>query len=451
MNRERKIKSGRFYTALRRLAIPIALQQMIVSTVNLADVMMLARMGTEVVAGAGLANQVYFLLTVLNYGLYSGMGVFLAQYWGRKDMHHIRSTLGLGLAVGTVASMLFTLAAVLQPVSILSLISSDETALELGTSYLRIAASSYLFTSISTCLGIALRSIGEARIPLFTSVLSLVLNIFFNYILIFGRFGCPALGIEGAALGTCMARTIELAVLVFLIWKHAWFLMSDVRGMLAFDWKFMFHYAKIAVPVIINETLWGLGMVMYVAAYEKAGIDALAVSQVAGTIQNITELVSMGIGNAAAVMIGNVIGEGWPRAAYVYAKKFLFLSLKFGICVGAVLILCIPLILHLVVMPQDVKMMLGWSLVVCAVLVPLKTISVVIIVGILRGGGDTRYAMLVETCNVWLVGVPLAFIGAVVWQLPIYWLMLLINMEEIGKTAWGLYRTYSGRWIRDIT
>ena len=451
METQNLLEKKQFYTTFRRLAIPIALQHMVVSTVNLVDVLMLAALGTIAVAGVGLANQVYFLLVVLNYGLYSGMGVFLAQYWGKRDMAHIHRTLGLGLSIGILAALLFSLAAILLPYPILHLLSDDETALTIGASYLRIVGFSYLFTSVSACLGIALRSIGQPRFPLITSVMSLLLNVGLNYLLIFGKCGCPALGADGAAIGTVIARTAEFIVLLLLIGHYCRFILTNVRAMLDFSRSFIRHYAKIAAPVIVNESLWGLGMVMYVAAYEKIGTDALAVSQVTSTIQNLTELVAMGIGNAAAVMIGNIIGEGDKKEAFLYAQRFLNVTFLLGVLTGLVLAACIPLILWGVQMTPEVKSLLLRTLIVCAVLVPLKAASVVIIVGILRGGGDTRYAMLLEVGNVWLIGVPLAFIGALVWELPIYWLMLLINLEEAGKVTVGLHRTYSRRWITDVT
>lgn len=451
METKENSQTRQFYTTFRQLAIPIALQHMVVSTVNLVDVFMLAALGTIAVAGVGLANQVYFLLVVLNYGLYSGMGVFLAQYWGKRDMKHIHCTLGLGLSVGTVAALLFTAAAIFFPYPILRFLSHDEAALLLGASYLRIVGFSYLFTSLSNCLGIALRSVGQPRFPLLTSTLALLLNVLLNYLLIFGKLGLPALGADGAAIGTLLSRTVEFLLLMGLILRYHRFILANVREMLDFPRTFILHYAKIAAPVIVNESLWGLGMVMYVAAYEKLGTDALAVSQVTSTVQNLTELVAMGIGNAAAVMIGNIIGEGSPEKAFLYAQRFLRITFLLGALTGLLLAACIPLILWAVQMTPEVKELLLRTLLICAALVPLKAASVVIIVGILRGGGDTRYAMLLEALNVWLIGVPLAFIGALAWKLPIYWLMLLINLEEVGKVAVGLHRTWSKRWITDVT
>ena len=183
----RTTETTHFYAVLKRLAIPIALQHMVATTVNLVDVLMLARLGTDAVAGAGLANQMYFLLIVLNYGLYSGMGVFLAQYWGHRDLDSIHRTMGLGILAGTFFALLFTAAGLLFPMELLRLLSDDPTALALGAGSLRIVAFSYLVTSLSSCLGIGLRSVGQPRLPLITAVFSLILNVVLNYILIFNR------------------------------------------------------------------------------------------------------------------------------------------------------------------------------------------------------------------------------------------------------------------------
>ncbi len=440
-----------FYTILKRLAIPIALQHMVATTVNLVDVLMLARLGTDAVAGAGLANQMYFLLIVLNYGLYSGMGVFLAQYWGHRDLASIHRTMGLGLVAGTVFALLFTAAGLFFPLKLLRLLSDDPAALALGAGYLKIVAFSYLATSFSSCLGIGLRSVGQPRLPLMTAVLSLTLNVSLNYLLIFGKCGFPALGVQGAAISTVIARLVELVLLIGLLGRFAPFILARPRAMLAFTPKFIAHYAKIAVPVAVNEGMWGLGMVMYVAAYEKLGTEALAVSQVTNTLFDVSQLVSMGIGNAGAVMLGNVIGEGKNGLALRYARRFVRLSLLLGAVTGGVLLAAIPLVLQLTVMPPAIKTQLLKSLIVLAALSPVKTLSVVLIVGIMRGGGDTRFAMLLEVLTVWLIGVPLAFFGAITLRLPVYWLLLLVSSEEFVKVLLGLHRTRSGKWVRDVT
>ena len=439
------------YRTFFRLTLPLMLQQLLVALINFLDIMMITRLGVLPVAGVGLANQVYYLFIMINFGLFSGIGVLLAQFWGKQDLPNFHRSLGLGLSLGMGAAVIIAIFSILLPAQLLSLLTQDSAAVASGTKYLMITAFSYPFTALSFGLGSALRSIGKPVSALISALTALSLNAGLNYILIFGKLGMPMLGVEGAAIGTLVARVVEAGLLLFLVrWKFPQ-LLAKLDQLLNFSKTMVRHVFRVCAPVLVNEIFWALGMIVYVVAYGLVSTEALAVSQVAGMVQNLFAIIGISMGNAAAVFIGQGIGRGDLEQVKDFARRFMRISLVSGIITAVVMYYSIPLIIKILEPDQLIVESLRLTLMVFAVLFPVKTMGCVLIIGVFRGGGNTRYAMLLELACVWLLGVPLAFIGAQLLQLPIHWLILLINAEEILKVIIGLVHMRKRKWIRDIT
>lgn len=440
----------KFYKTMITIAIPIAIQNLISSSLNMIDNLMISRLGVSELASVSLANQFFFLFVLLLFGINSGAGIFISQFWGRKDIKNIRRVLGIALISGGILSLIFSGFAYFTPKLIMSIFIKDIEVINLGSKYLKIASISYVITSITFAFSFASRSIGHAKLPMVVTSISLGINTLLNYLLIFGNFYFPQLGVEGAAIATLISRIIELTILLRVIYKKGYILAANFSELFDITKSFLKRFFNTTTPVILNEAVWSLGMTMYAIAYARIGEKATASIQIANNIQNIFMVISMGLGNACAVMIGNQIGSDNRKKALDYAKKYCFIGPIVGLIIGGLLYLLSPVILYLFNTSSDVEGSVRKILLVMGIFMFIKVFNVVLIVGIFRGGGDTKFSLLLEAASVWLIGVPLAFLGAHIWNLPIYLVVLLVSFEEVVKAIIGIPRLISKKWVRNV-
>ena len=441
-----------FLKSMMAIALPIALQNLISSSLNMVDTLMISSLGQASISAVGLANQVFFFYILMSFGINSGSSIFISQYWGKRDIKSIRKVLGLALSISTILGIIFTLIGFLAPGFIMSIFIKDAEVIKLGTDYLRIVSLSYLITAISFAYSVALRSTGRAAVPLKVSIISFLTNTFFNYILIFGKFGISPMGVKGAALGTLIARIVEISFILYSVYNHEGPLAASLKELLDWDKSFVKRYFKTTYPVIINEGFWSLGQIMYSIAYARIGVEATAAVQIVTTIQNIFFVIVRGLANASTVMIGSKIGAGEKEEAYNYSIMFLSMSTISGLVLGMIMSLSPDLTLSLFRnLEPELYEVARKMLVIMGLIFTIRTFNATLIVGVLRGGGDTTYSMYLEMGSVWLIGVPLAFLGALVFKLPVYWVMALISTEEIVKAAIAIPRVLSKKWIKDLT
>lgn len=439
-----------FFKLMISIALPITLQNLISSSLNMVDTVMVGELGETQIAAVGLANQFYFFFSLLLFGINSGTSIFISQFWGKKDVVNIRRVLGIALVAGGFISLIFTLIALLAPEMILYAFTKDRTVIELGVGYLRIVSLSYFATAVSFSYGFACRSIGQAKLPMLVSAVSLGTNTVLNYLMIFGKFGFPRMEVNGAALATLIARLVEVFLMIGVIYVKKYALAGKVKEMFNFSTEFVIKFFKTTTPVILNEGFWSLGMIMYTAAYARISTGAVAAVQISNTVQNIFMVVFFGLGNACAVMIGNNIGANKNETALEYAKKYSIFGPSLGIIMGLAIIFLSPFILSFFNVSASVNSDAIKILIVLGIFMSIKVFNVLLVVGILRSGGDTRFSMFLEIGSVWLIGVPLAFFGALVWKLPIYWVIALVSLEEIVKASIGIPRVISKKWLKNV-
>lgn len=445
-------KDKDFYKAMIAIALPITLQNLIASSVNMLDTLMITSLGQESLAAVGLANQVFFFYGVTIFGVSTGSAIFISQFWGKKDKENIRKILGLSLTISTILGIIFTLAALFIPEYIMKIFSTDGEVISLGVDYLKIVSFSYIITGISFSYAVASRSIGSAKMPMVVSIISFGTNGLFNYLLIFGKFGFPQLGIKGAAYGTLIARIVEIIAILYAIYSDSNNpLAGKIKEMTDWNKSFVKRYFYTAYPVIVNEALWSLGTVMYSIAYAKIGTEAAAAVQILSTVQNIFMVMTRGLGNACTVMVGNKIGADEEEVAVQYANRFLVISVTLGIILGLMLFFTSDIMLKMFRnITPELHATSKKLLTVLAIFFFIKVFNGTMIVGVLRGGGDTRFSMLLEMGAVWLVGVPLAFLGALVFRLPVYYVLALVYIEEIVKAIIGIPRLLSQKWVTNV-
>ncbi len=444
------LKDKVFYKALIGIALPITIQNLISTSLNMVDTVMIGRLGEKQIAAVGLANQLFFLFILIAFGTNSGASIFIAQYWGKKDILNIRKVLGLSILVGGMFSLIFAAGAFFIPKSILRIFTEDEQVVLLGSQYLRIISFSYLMTTVSFAYGFASRSVGQAKLPMYVSATSLLCNTLLNYLLIFGKFGFPMMGIRGAALATVISRFFEMFLLLFIIYKKGDTLAAKLHEMLDLSKPFIFKFFHTTLPVILNEGFWSLGMVIYSIAYARIGTGAIAAVQISNTIQNLFMVLNMGLANASAVMLGNELGANKIEKAISYGYTFLILGPAMGIIFGAILYLTSPLILSIFKISESVYNDAFKIIIVMSIFMFVKIYNAIVIVGIFRSGGDTKFALVLELGSVWIIGVPLAFLGAFLWKLPVYWVVVLVSLEEVVKAVIGLPRVISKKWAKNM-
>jgi putative MATE family efflux protein len=440
----------KFFKALLRLAVPIVLQNLVLSSLNLVDTIIIGGLGERAIASVGLANQYFFLLNLLLFGITSGSSIFTAQYWGNKDIKNIKRVLGICLITGGLAALIFTIGGLLIPEQILGIFSTDKDVIILGGQYLRIIAFSYIITSISFAYSFTLRSTGQVKIPMFVSITALGINTLLNYTLVYGYFDLPKMGVQGSALATLIARIIEMALLLFIVYKTKNVIAGRLKELLDLSADFIKNFFKVTIPVIMNESIWALGVTLYSVVYARMGTEVIASTNISSTIERITWVIFMGLGNACAVMIGNKIGEGDEKEAFIYAKRFIILGPSLAIIGGILVYFNSHFILSAYKVSPTVYNYAAKNLIVFSIFLWVKVFNFTSIVGILRSGGDTKFCLFLDTSGVWLIGVPLAFLGGLVWHLPVYWVYTLVFMEEVYKLILGLPRILSKKWINNL-
>lgn len=440
-----------FYQQMLVIAIPVALQSLLTSFLNTLDTVMISSLGDVNIAGVGLANQVFFLLMLVCFGINTGSAVLFSQYWGSKEYDQVKRVNQISLLLNVLMGMLFTVISVLFPYAIVRLLIQDAAVVEAGGHYLLVAASTYVITALSLAIGNALRCTGNPKAPLVATLFSFVANAFFNYVFIFGKFGFPELGVVGAALGTLVARLIELGVLLWVLVQDRGIIQLPIRQWVTIPPEFWRSYWKTTTPVIINESFWALGQVMYSAAFAMVGRQSTAAIQVAFAVQNLSFVIVRGLGSSCSIMLGNSIGKNKIDRAKVDAKRFVKLAVLTGIIMGLLESLTPQWTLLIFGKLSNEVFLIGKQLLqIMGIIFILKALNSVIVVGILRGGGDTHYGMKLEMSCVWLVGVPLALLAAGVWHLPVTFVLLLASMEEVVKAIFGLKRVYSYKWIHRL-
>ena len=362
----------KFIKTLMLLAIPIILQSLVTASLNLLDNLMIGSLGENEIAAVGISNQFYMLYYYTIMGITLGAGIFMSQFWGKKDVTSIHKFLGISLVVGMISTIFFAILAFFFPEMIMKIFIDESIVIEQGVAYLKMVALSYIFTTISLAYAAALRSIGQIKIPMYGSLVGLVFNGILNYIFIFGKFGAPVMGVAGAALGTTVSRFMELAFILFIIYKNKNVVAGKISQLLDFNFDLVKRYFITATPVVFNDVMWIAGITAYFIAYSKLGINATATMQIANTINNVFNIFGIGIASASAILIGNKIGAGKEEDAKEDAIKISVFGVLIGIIIGIFFFFLSPFIAMLFKITPETYENLIFVLKVMAIILPLR-------------------------------------------------------------------------------
>ena len=451
LKRSMSLEDKRFYSNVARLVMPMAIQNLINVGVTSTVVIMPGKVGETALSGVSLANQVYFILSLLFFGLTSGACVLTAQYWGKKDTRTIEKVMGMSFRISLLAAAVFTLAALVFPALLMRIFTTDQAVIEAGVSYLRIVAFSYMLSAFTNVYLNIIRSVEKVVIATVVYGTSLLANIIFNAIFIFGLLGVPAMGAAGAALGTLLARTIEVLIVVFYAVK-----MNDVvkirwRDFFVKDKALGKDFFTYAFPVLLNELAGGAGMAAISAIVGHLGSSAVAAHSVAQVCRQLSMVIGFGISSAAAIMIGKAIGEKKEELAREYGRRFVKIAVLCGIGGGLLILGISPLVISLLNLTPLAKSYLTAMMLIMSYYVVGQSVNTTMIVGIFRAGGDTRFGLILDVSVMWLCSILGSEVGAFVLGIPLPWVYILLCSDEIIKIPFSVYRYKTYKWLRNVT
>jgi len=439
-----------FLKRLIKLGTPIMFQNMFSVLGNSVTTFMTGLLGDLPIAAAGLNSQLYFILMLVQFGVSSGCSLFTAQFWGKKDRESILKTLGVSLILGLGVGIVFMLIALFLPRQFLSIFTQNAEVIAIATGLLRITGFSFLFTPVIFTYAFILRSTDQARLPLTASIVGVTLNILLGYALVFGKFGLPLMGVNGAAVSLLAARVAETLVLVWLVYRKKTPLAAPLKQIFSFDRPFVKRVLNRALPVITNELIWGLGITAYNAIFARLGVESYAAVAIRITVEDIVFVPFTGVTNACAIIVGNAIGSGGKDKAKGYVNQAIRITVMLGFIVGGLLFFSRGLILSYFNITETTRGLAMNILTVLAAVMWLRASNFVLFIGMMRAGGDTRFAWLMDVVALWGVGVPLALLGVFVLHLPVYYVYLLVMTEEALKFGISIWRYRSKRWIHDL-
>lgn len=439
-----------FYKRAFKLALPMALQQFISISVNFVDTLMIGQLGEIPIAAVGLSNKVFFLYSLLLFGLCSGGSIFIAQFWGKKDFKNISKSMSIMAVSSVIFSSVFFVMGAFFPHFTMRIFSPDIQVINQGAVYLFIIAFSIPFTGLTNVYEATLKSTEHPVLPMAASLIALSGNIFLNWVFIFGNLGSPKLGVQGAAIATLISRIVQFLILMLAseIRKYpARFRMGDIKAISLNYLKAFFSYT---IPTIGNEFLWSLGTVMYSIVYAHMSTQTIAARNVMETVESFAFALLFALAGATAIMIGKELGQSNYENARMTAKKMIVFTVMIStFTLSLVLIFAKPM-LGLFQVDDTVRKMIFNTLIISMVFVPIKTINLVGVVGILRAGGDTKFAFCTDVGAMWIIGVPMAFLAGILLKLPFELVYLFTMGEEVFKSFVLFFRLRSGKWIKNV-
>lgn len=434
------------------LILPITFQQFMLALVSASDAFMLGRLSQDALSAVSLAGQIAFLFNLVMAALTIGTNMFAAQYWGTRDRESIRQVMGLALRTAFLTALLFCAGAVFAPRMLMRIFTDDAALIGAGAAYLRAVGLSYLLSGVSQLYLCILKNTGQAGKSMAVSSATVVLNVLFNAVLIFGAPGIPALGITGAALATVLANAAGL------IWCVCESLREDgIRpdisrlGIQIRSRELEKRFWRYTAPVLANELVWGGGFAMYTVIMGRLGTDAVAANSIANIAKNLVICFCLGLGGGGSILVGNELGAGHPDRARAYGAALCRLSALGGAATGAFLLAVSPAILHVSSLSARAQGYLGCMLAVSSVYLIGKSINSMTIGGIFCAGEDSKFGLICDAVTLWCVIIPAGMAAAFVYNAPVPVIYALLSMDEIIKlpVVYWHYKKY--KWIRNIT
>ncbi len=445
------IEDRAFMRRMWAISLPIMLQQLLGTAMYMVDTMMIGALGDVPLAGVGAATQLAFLLDLVLFGVMSGGSIYMSQYFGKQDRAGFRSTLGFTLMLCIGFAALFTVIGRLFGGFVVGIYSENETVIAAGVEYLDTACLAYVAIGVSYAYGIAHKSARRPLLPLISGAVALVINIFFNWVLIYGNLGFPRLGLTGAAIGTLIGACANMLTLITASYIKPGYASARLDELLAQTAAGVKQFVQVSLPAFLNDMLWAVCALIINWVYGRMGTDTFAAIMIYNAVDKLTMVAYMGMGTASAVVLGNTLGEGDSERALLYGKRYTLLALLMGLLSGVLCCTVLPYAVNLYTETSEtVKHLAFWSIIVLGIYQPLYALNYTLICGVLRSGGDTRAAAVIDLIPQWLLALPITAIAGLALDMPLYIVLLCVIPSCVLRSVLALRRMKSGIWARTL-
>ncbi|MDR3119727.1 MAG: MATE family efflux transporter [Clostridiales bacterium] len=445
------VRDAKFYKTLVAIALPVALQSLISLGVNFLDNIMVGSLGEISISAVSVSNQLTVFVTFFIRGVAGGSAVLISQYWGKKDVARIKSIFGISLRISLAISVLIGGFAILFPHAALRVFTNDADIIAEGVRYIRIIGVTYIVFALSDTLIAMLRWVEVVRVALAVVSVSLFVNLFFNYALIYGHFGFPAIGVRGAAIATLLARCVELSIVLVYVFRIDRRLSLKASELVHFDRQLFVDFLRHGAPVMLGDVLWGLVGTVKGTLVGRMGVDMIAGVNMAETVMQLTFVFTTGLTGAACVIVGKSVGEKRYDLTRQYAGTIQILFALFGLVMsGFVLLLRAPA-LNLYNVSEPVRLLSYQFVTIGAISTVFGTYHASCFIGINRGAGDGRFVVKVDMIAGWGFTIPLTFLSFFVWHLPLPWVFFFSRFDQFFKWVPAFFRLRGDKWIRNVT
>jgi len=450
VNIKEYIGDKEFYIRMAKIAIPISMQQLITVGINLMDTIMLSSMGDAQLSASTLAGQFITLFQICCMGIGMGASVLTARFWGMKDHHSLRQSITIMLRFVLIFSAVFTLATLFIPGIIMRMYTSEKEIIDYGILYFRWIIPTYFCMGLSLTCTIVLRSVGQVRIPLLCSIIAFFINIFFNWVFIFGQLGAPRMEIAGAALGTLIARIFELAFIC------GFFFFKDQRikyrlSNLTMKCKNLIgEYFRISIPVLISDSLLALGNNAVAMVMGRIGKTFVAANSVTSVVQQLSSVLTQGVSNASGIITGHTMGEGDYEKAQRQGYTFLGLGFIIGLAAAVIIMIVREPVINYYQVTPEAKAIAHELMDAVSFIMIFQSMNSILTKGVLRAGGDTKFLMAGDILFLWVASIPLGALAGLVFHWSSFWIYTMLKIDQIIKCIWCFFRLKSRKWMKKI-
>lgn len=440
-----------FYKSLFSMLLIVGLQNIVAYSINMVDNIMLGSYHQEALAGATTVNQIFFVVQQITLGIGNALVILASQYWGKKSIEPIINLTGITLKIGLIFSVLIIGICSIFPSELLGLFTTSEKIINQGCDYLYLMQWSFVLFIFSNLLMATLRSVETVKIAFYISIISLIINTLINYTLIFGNFGFPEMGVKGAAIGTVTARFLELFIVIIYLLKF------DTKIKL-FKYKFIWRnnkelnldYQKVVIPLILSQIFWAVSIPIQTAILGHLSDDAIVANSIATTFFQYLKVIVVAMASASSVLIGIAIGKGDMKRIRSDARTMACIDIIIGIVLAIGLYsLRYPLLSMYQLTDSAINLSLNLIVVMSIVMIGMSY-QMPVSIGIIQGGGDTRFVMTMNLISIWVIVIPLSFLTAFIWHWPVEWVVLVIQSDQIFKALPTFIRFRSYKWIRKL-
>ena len=439
-----------FYKKVAVITLPILLQYLLDAAVNSADVLMLNYVGQTSISAAALATQYSSILYMVFYGMGAGAQILAAQYYGKGDMKSVSRVQGIALRYTLIVCALMTALCIIIPKPLMRLFTPDRALIDLGATYLEVVSIGMIFWGISAIYCSILRSVGRTMIVTVLEASALLTNVALNAVFIFGLLGAPKLGLMGVALATAISRVLQF-VLCLIVSARSHDVKLSLRYV--FERNPLLHkdFMKMSLPAILNDIVWGLAFSTYSIIYGHLGDDVVAANSLVSTVRNLGTVLCFGLAAGGGIVVGQILGTGRVEEGKQAGRILLRLSIYAGIVGGLIVAAISPLVLDIAKVSDTAKDYLKFMLIVNTVYITGTSVNTMLIAGVFRAGGETRFGLICDTIDMWVYAVPVGLLAAFVFKLPVKWVYLLICTDEFVKWPWVFKYYASFKWAKNIT